>query len=202
MTFFNKLCLGQHSVYAGTQPCSRVVAPATMSNPEGRNKRAGNKVMSRFQTALSVRSTNTRRLLAFGGITAYLLASLGCASAEEWPTFRKGVWQFERTLELNAKAGAADQNRVVSRHEMRRCVDPSESMKETFRPLSIGNCHPTKPKRLANKYVFSLRCDYMGPVKTTIEVLSDTAYTETNEVQVGDFPRTETVVAHRIAECP
>lgn len=158
--------------------------------------------MSPYQVARSIWSINTVRLGASAAIASYLLLPLDCASAEEWPSFRKGVWQFERTLQLNEKPGVADQNRVLSKHEMRRCVDPSESMKETFRPVSVGNCHPTKPRRVANKYVFALRCDYLGPVKTTIEVLSDTAYTETNEVQVGNFPRTETVVAHRVAECP
>jgi hypothetical protein len=58
-----------------------------------------------------------------------------------------------------------------------------------------------RPERIANKYVFALRCDYMGPVRTTIDVESDAAYTEINELQVGDFPRKDTVVARRIAEC-
>ena len=84
---------------------------------------------------------------------------------------------------------------------MTRCVDPSVSMKETFRPASIGNCHSKPPQRLANKYVFPLRCDYMGPVSTTIDVQSDTAYTEVNVLQVGQFARTDTVIARRVAAC-
>ena len=40
----------------------------------------------------------------------------------------------------------------------------------------------------------------MGPVRTTIVVESDTAYTEVNEVQ-GALPRTDTVIARRIAQC-
>src|SRR5262249_10982801 len=150
---------------------------------------------SPVQVVWSVWSTNTAHLAAAGVVVTYLLLPLGYAGAEEWPIFRKGVWQFERTLERNEKPGAEDRDRVLFKHEMRRCVDPSESMKETFRAVSVGNCHPTKPRRLANKYVFTRRCDYMGPVKTTIEVLSDSAYTEINEVQVGDFPRTDTVIA-------
>ncbi|HTM56631.1 MAG TPA: hypothetical protein VL175_21540 [Pirellulales bacterium] len=158
--------------------------------------------MNSHHAAASMRSTIIARLVAAGAVAGGLVSTLGHADAQEWPTFRKGIWHFERTLELNEKAGVVDQNRVVFKNEARRCVDPSESMKETFRPFSIGNCHPTRPQRLANKYVFALRCDYMGPVKTTIEVLSDAAYTEINEVKVGDFPRTDTVVARRIAECP
>jgi hypothetical protein len=41
----------------------------------------------------------------------------------------------------------------------------------------------------------------MGPVRTTIVVESDTAYTEVNELQVGALLRTDTVVARRISEC-
>jgi hypothetical protein len=41
----------------------------------------------------------------------------------------------------------------------------------------------------------------MGPVRTTINVESDVAYTEINELRVGEFPRTDTVIARRIAEC-
>ena len=106
-----------------------------------------------------------------------------------------GVWQFERTLVANGNGG------VLSKREMSRCVDPSDSMKETFRPVSVGSCRSSRPERVANKYVFALRCDYMGPVRTTIVVESDTAYTEVNELQAGSFPRTDTVIARRISEC-
>jgi len=41
----------------------------------------------------------------------------------------------------------------------------------------------------------------MGPVRTTIDVESDTAYIEINELTVGRLPRTDTVIARRIAEC-
>jgi hypothetical protein len=129
---------------------------------------------------------------------------LGCATpavAEEWPKFRKGVWQFDRTLELTGNPAGGVENRVLIKHQMTRCVDPTEAMRETFKPSAVGNCQSKPPARMANKYVFSLRCDYMGPVRTMINVESDAAYTETNELKVGPLPRTETVIARRIAEC-
>ena len=122
------------------------------------------------------------------------------AHADDWPRFRKGIWQFERTLSYNGSNVKAA-NRVLFKQEMQRCVDPSEAMRETFRPVSVGNCHSTRAERVANKYVFALRCDYMGPVRTTIDVESETAYIEINEVQVGQNPRTDTVIARRIAGC-
>jgi hypothetical protein len=94
-------------------------------------------------------------------------------------------------LELNKRAGDADRKQLLLKEEIKRCVDPSISMQETFRPVSVGNCHPTRPEHAAARYVFALRCDYMGPVRTTIEVQGEGAYTETNEVRVGQYPRTE-----------
>jgi len=84
---------------------------------------------------------------------------------------------------------------------MTRCVDPTEAMKATFSSASVANCHSAKPERVANKYMFSNRCDYMGPVTTVITVQSDEAYTEVNELKVGNLPRTDLVVAHRVGDC-
>jgi uncharacterized protein DUF3617 len=125
----------------------------------------------------------------------WLLVPTAIADASDWPRFRKGVWQFERTM------AAGHSGDVLFKREMTRCVDPSESMKETFRALSVGNCRASPPERHSNKYVFARRCDYMGPVRTTIVVQSDTAYTEINELQRGASPLTDTVVARRISEC-
>jgi hypothetical protein len=142
------------------------------------------------------------RTLAIVVANAAWLGSATLAVAEEWPRFRKGVWQFDRTLELIGVVDDSDEKaRVLIRSQMTRCVDPSEAMKETFKPLAVGSCHSRPPERIANRYVFPLRCDYMGPVRTTIDVESDTAYIEVNELTVGRLPRTDTVVARRIAEC-
>jgi hypothetical protein len=129
-------------------------------------------------------------------VSAGLLVLPTIAHTSDWPKFRKGLWQFERTLAANGSAG------VIFKREMTRCVDPSEAMKETFRSSSVGTCRSSRPDQVeGNKYVFAQRCDYMGPVRTTIVVESDTAYTEVNEVKVGALPRTDTVIARRIAEC-
>ena len=84
---------------------------------------------------------------------------------------------------------------------MTRCVDPTEAMKATFSSAPVGNCHSAKPEKVANQYIFSKKCDYMGPVSTVITVQSDEAYTEVNERTVGRLPRTELVVAQRVGDC-
>ena len=143
-----------------------------------------------------------KRLAMISAGVSLLVCTAGLANAEDWPKFRKGVWQFERTLALTGREFGSDEDRVVFKREMRRCVDPSEAMRETFRSVNVGNCHSQRAERVAaNKYVFALRCDYMGPVRTTIDVESDAAYTEINELEVGPLPRTDTVIAQRIADC-
>lgn len=120
------------------------------------------------------------------------------AEAFDGPTFRKGMWHFVRTLELvvNKKT----RYRVQAR-EMTRCVDPTQAMRATFSSPSIGNCVSAKPEKSENKYTFSNRCDYMGPVSTVITVQSDESYTEVNELAVGKLAKSELVVAQRVGDC-
>jgi hypothetical protein len=89
----------------------------------------------------------------------------------------------------------------LSSQEMTRCVDPTEAMKATFSTGSIGSCTSTKPEKADNRYTFANRCDYLGPAKTTITVVSDAAYSEQNEFQAGDYSRVDLVVAKRIGDC-
>jgi hypothetical protein len=125
------------------------------------------------------------------------------ASADEFagPSFRSGMWEFERTLENTGSLTPLPQATFQTRQQVARCVDPTEAMKETFRSSSVGGCQSVKPEKVNNRYVFSLRCDFTGPVRTEIEVVSDAAYTEVNEVAVGKFLKRETVIAHRVGDC-
>jgi hypothetical protein len=120
--------------------------------------------------------------------------------AEEFsgPSFRKGLWHFVRTLDVVAHR--KNKHRVLER-EATRCVDPNVSMKATFASPSVGNCVSAKPEKSDNKYTFSNRCDYMGPVSTVITVHSDESYEEANELTVGKYPRSELVVAKRVGDC-
>src|SRR5690242_15566695 len=87
------------------------------------------------------RAILVKQLAMVAAGACWLVSTTGLASADNWPKFRKGIWQFERTLALTGREFASDEDRVVFKREMRRCVDPSEAMRETFRPVSVGNCH-------------------------------------------------------------
>jgi hypothetical protein len=122
------------------------------------------------------------------------------ASAEQGfggPTFRKGLWKFVRTLEIVTQSNS---RQTLIAREMTRCVDPTIAMKATFSSGPVGSCQSAKPEKVNNGYIFSNRCDYMGPVSTVITVQSDEAYTEVNEIRVG-LRRKDLVVARRVGEC-
>src|SRR5260370_15146706 len=129
------------------------------------------------------------------------LALLPEAHADEGfggPTFRKGMWRFVRTLEIVTHSNV--RHKLFER-EMTRCVDPTQAMKATFSSAPVGNCHSAKPERVNNRDIFSNRCDYMGPVSTLITVQTDSAYSEVNQLTVGQLPRTDLVIARRIGDC-
>ena len=126
------------------------------------------------------------------------LSSQAKAEGFDGPSFKKGLWHFVRTLELVAHRKT--KYRLLER-EMTRCVDPTVAMKATFSSPPVGNCVSSKPEKSDNKYTFSNRCDFMGPVSTVITVDSEESYTEVNELTVGKLPRTELVVAHRVGDC-
>jgi hypothetical protein len=153
----------------------------------GRGRLANSKTLFRFLcTAIA--------LIVVGSISSQ-------ARADDFngPSFRKGLWHFVRKLELVAHRKT---RQTLEEREMTRCVDPTVAMKVTFSSPSVGNCVSAKPEKSDNRYTFSNRCDYMGPVSTVITVNSDESYTELNELTVGAVPRTELVVAKRIGDCP
>jgi hypothetical protein len=147
------------------------------------------------------RSLRARLAVAMAGIATFQIFTTAPAKADaiEAPQFRKGLWSFERTLERIREAPHL--NQLLSQEKVTRCVDPSLAMKAIFASPSIGNCTSTRPELINNRYVFSKRCDFMGPVRTEITVESAESYTEMNVLTVGSFPRKDIVIARRIGDC-
>jgi hypothetical protein len=128
-------------------------------------------------------------LLVFG------LTSHACAETFDGPTFRKGLWRFERTLEFPLH------RQVLRQEEMTRCVDPTHAMRDVFASPNVGGCRSTRPEKVRNRYTFANRCDYLGPVRTDITVHSEDAYTEVNILKASHAPKHDRVVAQRIGDC-
>ena len=145
----------------------------------------------------------TSARIAFGCLSfAAVLALAGpvtpCkAEPFEGPNFRKGLWHFVRTIDLVLHKKATQR---LAERELTVCVDPTHAMRATFASPPVGSCVSAKPEKANNKYTFSNRCDFTGPVSTVITVHSEESYTELNEATVG-LPKSELVVAHRVGDC-
>ena len=142
-------------------------------------------------------SHQSRRLKRVCGAIALAMAatassSLARAEQFEGPHFRKGLWRFDRTM------GTEGDPR---RQQITRCVDPTNAMKGIFAPLDVGSCRSSKAERTQSGYAFANRCDYLGPVRTTITVHSEDAYTELNVTTTGALRQVDKVIAQRIGDC-
>jgi hypothetical protein len=141
------------------------------------------------------------------GVFATAISALGpfsggsAAQAEELakPKFRDGLWQFERTIEYVRRP--PNQNLVLSKTTDTRCVDPNVAMAGIFSSASIGSCRSDSPQLFGNQYIFSNRCDFMGPVSTVLTAESEMSYTEVNQLASEPLPKRDTVVARRVGDC-
>jgi hypothetical protein len=158
------------------------------------NRLAGSSQSRRFKNSLGI------SLVA--GLVLSALPTGQQSLAYDGPTFSKGMWLFQRSTEFVTKHWVLpNARRVKVEQPVVRCVNPTEAMIETFRPVSVGACQSTLPERKKNTFVFAKRCDYLGPVKTVITVESDAAYRETNELLTGASPKRDIVVARRLGDC-
>jgi hypothetical protein len=128
-----------------------------------------------------------------------LLAVNSPSFADDHPAVRAGLWKFERTLETDGKAT----DRVLTSgllyaRQVSRCVNPSRALQaETAQGFcKIRNLHQTD-----HNYDFQKVCGGGGPIKTTINIESDSDYTETNKGRIGGVESKETIEAHRVGDC-
>ena len=146
-----------------------------------------------------------RGLLRLPGVAisavAFALLTTGLAQADQIdkPKFRSGLWRFERTVEYVRRP--PNENLVLVKSDTTRCVDPNVAMTGIFASPNVGSCRSEKPQLFGNQYIFSNRCDAMGPVSTVITAESDVAYTEVNVLSVDPLPKRDMVIAHRVGDC-
>jgi hypothetical protein len=150
--------------------------------------------MSFRERAISrlIKLTAAAITLAIAGVVAPALALAEAEAPFDGPKFKRGLWRFDRTLAYRD---------TVRSGGTTRCVDPTSAMKGIFTSPDIGNCRSARAIRVANRYQFENRCDYMGPVRTLITVHSDEAYTELNIPKNNHSRPVDKVVAHRVGDC-
>ena len=146
------------------------------------------------------KSLNRRTALAIAAAIALVAAAPACF-AEDGPTFRSGLWKFERSLETDGKTtDRLETNDLPIKREMTRCVNPTPAVKAEF--TSFEACRPKDLRKTDDGYILQRICGGDSPIKTEIDVKSDSAYTEINEGNIGKTSTRETVVAQRIGDCP
>jgi hypothetical protein len=141
-----------------------------------------------------------RSLLAFVTAAIALAAATPVSRAYDGPTFRSGLWKFERSLETDGKTtNRLQANGLPIKQEVTRCVNPTAAAKAEFTPFEA--CKPLDFRKTDGRYVVERSCGGGSPIKSEIDVTSDSAYTEINEGNIGKMSTKETVVAQRIGDC-
>jgi hypothetical protein len=101
------------------------------------------------------KSISVRRpgVLAAAAVTA-LFAVMPACLAYDGPTFRSGLWKFERTLETDGKpTDRLPTSGLSIAREMTRCVDPTSALKAEFTPSHFGACNTKEVRKTDGGYV-------------------------------------------------
>jgi Protein of unknown function (DUF3617) len=148
-----------------------------------------NTYMSRLQSRRR-RPIHVLSLAAFAAVAASL------AEAADWPSFKPGQWQLERTME---SAGKAPEK--VSTAE---CFDPTAEQAKQRATLSKVGCQFSPLEQSGTTYRYSANCKMGGMTSTSssvLEVQSAEAYTITIDSVMGGTKTHEVVTARRVGDC-
>jgi hypothetical protein len=149
------------------------------------------------------KSNRCRHRLVIAATVCALFASKSESFAYDGPVVRSGLWKFERTLETDGKrTDRLQTSGLLIDREMTRCVNPTAALKLEFAPLQFGTCSAKDVRKTDEGYVFLKVCAGTAtPIKTEINVESDSAYIEINQGTIGKIASKETLVARRVGDC-
>jgi hypothetical protein len=114
--------------------------------------------------------------------------------ADDYPSFRKGMWQLDDTMEINGKP---------IKHPTKRCMDPTTTVRAALEPTNAFGCVTEAPKKTGNRYESVTKCSgaVTGSTQRVITVESDSAYTDISIQQLGKTKAKETLIARRVGDC-
>ena len=127
---------------------------------------------------------------------AFVLSMLAMtAAADDLPVFRKGLWEFDRSVD----GGDGKPVGLMTQ----KCTNPTEDMKKKNEEAR-GTCKMSPVARSGNLYTFSAECTILGvsmQSKSVITAESDSAYrVDVESLQDGITTR-ELLNAKRIGDC-
>lgn len=145
--------------------------------------------MSRLQRG----PRRTIRMLSIAALAAW---GVSLAVAADWPSFKPGQWQFERTMESAGKP--------VEKHSHTECFDPTAEQAKQRAMLAKAGCQFSPLEQSGKTYRYSAKCK-MGSISSTsnsvLEALGSEAYTITIDGVVGSTRTHEVVTARRVGDC-
>jgi hypothetical protein len=118
------------------------------------------------------------------------------AVAADWPSFKAGEWQFERTM-----ASAGKPTEEVSTRE---CMDPTAEQAEQRAMLTKAGCRFSPLEQTGKTYRYSAHCKMGGMSVTSTSVLEaqgTDAYTITIDSVTDGIKTHEVVTARRVGDC-
>jgi len=142
----------------------------------------------------------TRRLTpphtrALAACCVALVAVALPAAADDWPSLRQGLWEFQRTM------GA-------QKVDAKKCVDPVADMKRQNAMLEKNGCTISPLQKSGSTYTFESSCNMKMPggeirsaSTSVITVESDSAYRLEVRGTMDGEPTNETMKAKRIGDC-
>ncbi len=138
----------------------------------------------------------TKRLVIAGAMTLGLVTTASVSEAQELPTFRRGLWEFNRTIE-----GASAKTQTMA---TKKCTNPTDDMRKQNDTLTKAGCKFSPTARSGSAYSFSSQCNIQGISAHSKSVISpdgDSAYTVTIDSQQDGQATKEVLVARRIGDC-
>jgi hypothetical protein len=118
------------------------------------------------------------------------------AGAEELPTLKRGMWQFDRSVN-GREMGVITQ-----------CANPTTDMKEQDAMLTAAGCNFAPVLQDGDKYSFDVACTIKSGTNTinsktttVMTVSGDSAYTVRVTGTTNGQQTDETVVAKRLGDC-
>jgi hypothetical protein len=146
-------------------------------------------LMSRLQS----RQRKPVYVLSFAAVAA---CGVSLALAADWPVFKPGQWQLDRTMQT---AGQAPEK--VSLTE---CFDPTAEQARQRATLTKAGCQFSPLEQNGRAYRYSANCRMGGITATSNSVLeaqSAEAYTITIDSVTGSTKTREVVTARRVGDC-
>ncbi|MFO1304615.1 MAG: DUF3617 family protein [Burkholderiales bacterium] len=126
-----------------------------------------------------------------------LAAGASCvASAQDFPSFRRGMWELSRTID-----DGSGKPQVLS---TKKCSDPTSDMRQQNAMLSKAGCTFSPTTRSGASYSFTAQCSMQGTSTQSKSVITpdgDSAYKVEVESRTGGKPSKELLVAKRVGDC-